>query len=96
MNLFDDIANDPDVHLRMRLRPGDMQFVYNHTMLHDRTGFRDWPEPDKRRHLLRLWLALPDDRPLPPSFKQRYGSIEIGNRGGIITHGTKLHVSLTP
>ena len=47
----------------MRLQPGDMQFVYNHHMMHDRTGFRDWPEPEKRRHLLRLWLALPGDRP---------------------------------
>ena len=96
LDLFDDIANDPDVHLRMRLRPGDMQFVYNHTMLHDRTAFRDWPEPDKRRYLLRLWLALPNDRLLPPVFKQRYGRIDVGDRGGIITSKTRLHVSLTP
>ena len=45
--------------------PGDMQFVYNHNLLHDRTEFIDWPDPDKRRHLLRLWLALPTDQPLP-------------------------------
>ncbi|MEO1709895.1 MAG: TauD/TfdA family dioxygenase [Pseudomonadota bacterium] len=96
LDLFDDIANDPEVHLRMRLAPGDMQFVYNHTLLHDRTGFRDWPEPDKRRYLLRLWLALPDDRALPPAFKQRYGRIDIGDRGGIITSKTELHVSLVP
>ena len=32
------------MHLRMRLQPGDMQFVYNHSLLHDRTGFTDWPE----------------------------------------------------
>jgi hypothetical protein len=66
--------------------------VYNHGLLHDRTGFRDWPEPSKKRHLLRLWLSVPGDRQLPPSFEQRYGSIAVGNRGGIITKGTRLNV----
>ena len=28
------------------------------------------------------------DRPLPEVFASRYGSIEIGNRGGILVHGT--------
>ena len=78
----------------MRLRPGDMQFVYNHSLLHDRMGFRDWPDPDKRRHMLRLWLSIPGDRPLPECFRQRYGSIEIGDRGGIIVKGTRLNVPL--
>ncbi len=96
LDLFDQIAGDPRIHLRMRLRGGDMQFVYNHTNLHDRTGFRDWPDRDRRRHLLRLWLALPDDRPLPPVFAERYGSIKIGNRGGIMTKGTRLNVPLVP
>lgn len=94
LNLFDDLANDPDLHLSMRLEPGDMQFVYNHSQLHDRTGFTDWSEPEKRRYLYRLWLSIDGDRALPDSFKQRYGSIEIGNRGGIITKTTKLHAPL--
>ena len=94
LDMFDALANDPDLHFGMRLQPGDMQFVYNHSQLHDRTGFIDWPEPDKRRHLLRLWLSLPGDRVLPESFKQRYGSIEVGNRGGIVTSNTKLHAPL--
>ncbi len=94
LDMFDALANDPKMHFGMQLEPGDMQFVYNHSQLHDRTGFIDWPEPDKRRHLMRLWLSLPGDRPLPESFKQRYGSIEIGNRGGIITRETKLHAPL--
>lgn len=94
LDMFDALANDPELHIRMRLRPGDMQFVYNHSQLHDRTGFTDWPEPGRRRHLLRLWLSMPGDRPLPPCFKQRYGSIEIGDRGGIVTAGTRLHAPL--
>ena len=94
LDLFDALANDPALHLRMRLHPGDMQFVYNHAQLHDRTGFTDWPDPKDRRHLLRLWLSVEGDRPLPECFKQRYGSIEVGNRGGIITQGTRLHAPL--
>jgi len=90
LDLFDALANDPKLFLTMRLEPGDMQFVYNHSQLHDRTGFVDWPSPEKRRHLMRLWLSVDNDRPLPDYFKQRYGSIEIGNRGGIVTSQTRL------
>ena len=78
----------------MQLQPGDIQFVYNHALLHDRTAFTDWPELNKRRHLLRLWLSLPGDRPLPDVFRQRYGSIKAGDRGGIHTPGTLLQVPL--
>lgn len=94
LDKFDALANDPALHFRMRLRPGDMQFVYNHSQLHDRTGFTDWPEPEKRRHLLRLWLSIPDDRALPDCFKERYGDITPGNRGGIICAGTALNAPL--
>ena len=94
LNLFDQLANDESLNISMKLEPGDMQFVHNHSMLHDRTGFLDWPELENRRHLLRLWLSAPGDRELPPIFKERYGNIEIGNRGGVIVEGTKLHAPL--
>ena len=90
LDLFDSLAEDPTLHVRMRLRPGDMQFVYNHSQLHDRTDFVDWSEPERRRHLLRLWLSPTGDRELPECFSQRYGSLEVGNRGGIITEKTVL------
>ena len=91
-DLFDEILNDDSVNLRMRLKAGDIQFVYNHNLLHDRTGFVDWGQPEKKRHLLRLWLSLPGDRKLPPTFAQAYGNLDIGNRGGIITEETVLKV----
>jgi hypothetical protein len=94
LDLFDALANDPALHFGIQLQPGDMQFVYNHSQLHDRTAFVDWPEPDRKRHLLRLWLSVPGDRPLPECFRQRYGSIEIGHRGGIVTRQTRLHAPL--
>lgn len=94
LDLFDSLANDPRLHLFTEFRPGDVQLVHNHTMLHDRTGFVDWPEPERRRHLLRLWLAASDARPLPEVFAQRYGAVTVGDRGGIIVHGTKLNAPL--
>jgi hypothetical protein len=51
LDLFDELCNSPDLNLSMMLEKGDIQFVYNHAMLHDRTGFIDWPEVENRRHL---------------------------------------------
>ncbi len=96
LDLFDDLANDADLRLDMQLRPGDMQFLHNHTILHDRTAFEDWPEPERKRHLLRLWLAAPGARPLPPVYAERYGSVTVGDRGGIICPSTRLHAPLEP
>ena len=96
LDLLDTLANDPRLNLAMHLAPGDMQFVHNHTLLHDRTAFEDCPEPARRRHLLRLWLACPGARELPPAFAARYGSIEIGDRGGIVVPGTRLNAPLDP
>jgi hypothetical protein len=83
LDLFDELANDPALNLQMELQPGDMQFVHNHTLLHDRTAFEDFPEPERKRHLLRLWLAPPNARPLPEVFAERFGSVTPGDRGGI-------------
>jgi hypothetical protein len=89
LNLFDELANDPALNLMMELQPGDMQFVHNHTILHDRTAFEDFPEPGRKRHLLRLWLAPPNARPLPEVFAERFGSVTPGDRGGIALAGVK-------
>lgn len=94
LDLFDELANDPELHFTMRLQPGDMQFVYNHPLLHDRTGFEDHAEPGKKRHLYRLWLAMDGDRELPPCFAQRFGRTTVGDRGGIFTPDTCASVAL--
>ena len=35
---------------------GQIQIVNNKRLAHRRTAFRDWPEPERRRHLVRMWL----------------------------------------
>jgi hypothetical protein len=94
LDMFDALTNNPRLHMFMEFKPGDVQLVHNHTILHDRTSFVDWPEPERRRHLLRLWLAATHARPLPGVFAQRYGSVTIGDRGGIVVRGTKLQAPL--
>ena len=51
-----DIFDDPEVSIDFEFAPGEIQFVDNRTLGHSRTEFEDWPEPDRRRHLVRLWL----------------------------------------
>ena len=84
LDLFDSLCNSDEFRLDMAFEAGDMQFLCNHVILHDRTAFEDWPEPERRRHLLRLWLCPPEGRRLPEAFAARYGSIRAGDRGGIV------------
>ena len=94
LDMLDDITNDPAVHLAMAFTPGDMQFLHNHQILHSRSDFENWPEPERHRHLLRLWLCPQQGRALPEVFAPRYGSVTPGNRGGIVVAGTRPNVPL--
>jgi hypothetical protein len=94
MDLIDELCNDPAIHLAMDFRPGDIQLLHNHQILHSRGDFENWPEPERHRHLLRLWVAPPEARPLPEVFAPRYGSITPGDRGGIVVKGTTFRVPL--
>jgi alpha-ketoglutarate-dependent taurine dioxygenase len=58
LDLYEEIAGSPDLVLDMQFEPGDVQLLSNHGVLHARTAYRDPPEPERRRHLLRLWLSL--------------------------------------
>jgi hypothetical protein len=84
LDLFDAIANEPGMALSFTMEPGDFQLVNNFCALHARTNFEDYEELAQRRHLLRLWVAAPNSRELPPCFESRFGSCASGAvRGGI-------------
>jgi alpha-ketoglutarate-dependent taurine dioxygenase len=51
-----DIFEEPDIAMNFEFAPGEIQFVDNRTLGHSRTEFEDYPEPEHRRHLVRLWL----------------------------------------
>jgi hypothetical protein len=96
LDMLGELAADPELRLDMNFMPGDIQFLHNHTILHARSGYEDWPEPERKRHLLRLWLSPSNARPLPPVFAECYGDITIGDRGGIICEGTRPHAPFAP
>ena len=59
------IAASPDTYLDMNIAEGDIQFLNNRLLLHGRTAYEDHHDMVGRRHLLRLWLRVPDWPALP-------------------------------
>ena len=68
LELFHQVTREPGMALEFDLRPGDVLLASNHTIMHGRTEFADFPEPENRRHMLRLWLTIPNGRPLPAHY----------------------------
>ncbi len=84
LDLVESLASDPALHATFRQEPGDMVFMNNWVTLHKRSAFEDWPEPERRRHILRIWLSMPNSRPLDPLFAGNYGAVKAGAiRGGM-------------
>lgn len=72
MALVDALAPDDRFRLDMDFCRGDIQFLNNHLVFHSRTGFIDYDDPERKRHLLRLWLCTPYYADIPPFFQARY------------------------
>lgn len=73
--------------LDIEFKSGDVQFLNNFVMLHTRREYEDWPEPSRKRHLLRLWLNDPAGRPIPREQRE-------GRSSGIKIDGVDLVVPL--
>lgn len=83
LDMFDALLAREDICFHMQLEKGDFQFLNNHVNLHARTEYEDFEEPEKRRHLLRLWLSLPQAPALPDLWRDAYKDVETGAlRGG--------------
>lgn len=80
LDFAQEVANRPELRLTMMLGEGDMQFLNNHVILHAREAFEDHEDPDRKRHLLRMWIAYPPERrrPLSPLLAERYRIVESG------------------
>lgn len=84
LNYLDAVLRRPDLMFSMDLRPGDMQIMNNHVILHSRTEFEDHDDPALKRCLFRLWLATPDGVELPESWQPAFRSVAARSvRGGI-------------
>jgi len=62
LEYLDATAAREDLRYDMHMEPGDIQFLNNYVMFHSRTEFVDFDEPEKKRHMLRLWLQFPGGR----------------------------------
>lgn len=94
LEYMDSLTNHPDMRLDMMLERGDMQFVNNYTTLHARTEFEDYPEPERKRHMVRLWLKANGARRrvTPETFSDYHGLEKTlvrkpGTREEITPHG---------
>ncbi len=74
------LAIRDDICFEMDFKPGDIQLLNNHCILHARTEYEDHPHTNRKRLLLRQWWNLPNGRKLAPEFADRLGT---GPRGGV-------------
>jgi alpha-ketoglutarate-dependent taurine dioxygenase len=58
LDVLDEFLNRRELRAEFDLKPGDMYFINNRWTFHNRTAFEDHPEPERRRHLVRLWLQV--------------------------------------
>ena len=73
LDVFDQIIHKEDIRLDMMLEPGDLLLANNYAVMHSRTSFEDFDEPERRRKLIRLWLKMPNARALAPDFPGQNG-----------------------
>ncbi|KAL2833695.1 hypothetical protein BDW59DRAFT_156492 [Aspergillus cavernicola] len=77
-----------ELSLHMILQPGDIQFLHNPHVFHARTAYTDYPpgslddagNPRPQRHLMRLWLAVPQSE---HGWKTPFADTDNKKRGGI-------------
>jgi hypothetical protein len=74
--MFDALCRDEALCYDMALEPGDIQLVNNYVVLHSRTQYEDHPDPDKKRHLLRLCLFTPSLADIPETLRMRYRDMD--------------------
>ena len=84
LDYIEQLADDPALHVSFRQEPGDIVLLNNWVTLHRRSEFVDHEDAALKRLLLRIWLSVPNSRPLDPRFSGSYGATEAGAiRGGM-------------
>ena len=56
LEVVEELLRRADFRVEFSLQPGQMLFTNNRWLLHNRTAFEDYPDPEHRRHYVRLWL----------------------------------------
>ena len=90
LHLYDEVSQSAGLALDMDFQPGDVQWLLNYAALHSRTGYVDFPEPERRRHLLRLWLKRDVGRPLVDSFGKH---VVTDREAAVLAPGGRFHIA---
>lgn len=76
MRCVDELCSSERFRLDMDFRRGDIQFLNNRVVLHSRTDFEDFEDPELKRHLMRLWLRTPGYQRIPSHFDERFQDMD--------------------
>ncbi|MFF0189523.1 TauD/TfdA family dioxygenase [Streptomyces sp. NPDC005244] len=83
-DLVDELAASAEFRLDVGFGPGDLLLVNNHAVMHSRTEYEDFAEPESKRHVLRLWLTAREGRDLPTDYwGDPRSTRSASGRGGI-------------
>jgi hypothetical protein len=77
VRVTEDLAEE--LHFSTRLEPGDIFLANNFVVFHTRNAFDDWPEPERKRLLWRLWLVNDDLRPPTDYSKQWRRGVKLSS-----------------
>jgi hypothetical protein len=86
MDFLEAVAEEPGQAFHFRQERGDLLLLNNWTTLHRRSAFEDFASAEEKRCLFRLWLSMPNSRPIDPMFEANFGDTRAGAlRGGFRT-----------
>ena len=85
LDLVDKLCNAKEFCLSMQLSPGDLEIASNATTFHSRETYEDYSDPNKRRCMIRLWLSMSHERPLPEVYKNTREWQPTFERRGLIS-----------
>jgi hypothetical protein len=66
LDLLDEVCDE--LALEFEVQSGDILVVNNYDLLHARSAYQDEGPAAQKRHMLRLWVSIPNGRLLPPIF----------------------------
>ena len=83
MDFLEEVAGEEGQSCRFSQERGDILLLNNWVTLHRRSAFEDFEDPEEKRRIFRVWLSMPNSRPIDTRFEVNFGATGAGQvRGG--------------
>jgi len=83
MDFLEEVAGEEGQSCRFMQERGDILLLNNWVTLHRRSAFEDFEDPEEKRRIFRVWLSMPNSRPIDKRFEANFGATGAGEvRGG--------------